>query len=540
MPQLLSSLPNPARRRILQRGFYRVACRPGLSLILIGTASLFASILGCLFFGIPQPGFHDEHSYLLAADTFAHGRLANPTHPMWVHFESFHIIHEPTYASKYPPAQGLMLALGQILTGQWIVGVWLSTALACGAIYWMLRAWFPPRWALLGGLLAVVHPTVLDWSQSYWGGSVAMFGGALVLGSAQRLGTQPRLVPALLLGVGLAVLANSRPYEGLVLTLVALAPLLLRLLGPKGPPFRWTLRRIALPVGVILALNAIWMGYYNLQVTGNVWRLPYQVHEAKYAAVPSFLCQESRSDVEYRHPIMRDFWTGWVLDKYQSQQTLQGFILGAAWKWKTVGKACLALLLFALAMFALPWALTRDRRMRLALIQTGIFGLALLPTLGIAPHYAAPAMGLVFILGLGAIRRLRLWRVAGEPIGRPIVAVGLFGSVLALAPWMEQQLHRERLGGVQRHAAYRAKIVDQLNQEAGRHLVIVHYRPGHLVHAEWVYNRADIDAAKVVLARDMGETQDRRLLEYFHDRQIWLVEADAEPPRLRYYLPISP
>jgi hypothetical protein len=91
----------------------------------------------CLPFCLPHPSvfrripagcrlFPDDFSFLLAADTFAHGRLANPTPAMWTHFESIHITMQPTYMSMYFPAQGLLLAAGKVLFGNPWFGILLS------------------------------------------------------------------------------------------------------------------------------------------------------------------------------------------------------------------------------------------------------------------------------------------------------------------------------------------------------------------------------------------------------------------------------
>ena len=162
---------------------------------------------------IPIPTVQDEFSYLLGAETFASGHLTNPTHPMWIHFETMHENFQPTYHSKYPPAQSLLLALGLKFLGHPWFGVLLGMGLMFAAICWALEGWVRREWALATTILAVLTWGITSyWMNSYWGGAVGGIGGALVTGSIPRLAREVRMRDVLLASIGIVLLRQLAAF----------------------------------------------------------------------------------------------------------------------------------------------------------------------------------------------------------------------------------------------------------------------------------------------------------------------------------------
>ena len=513
-----------------------MADRKQTSVIMIGFLASCGSAAVGLLAGIPEPKFHDEFSYLLAADTFAHGRLTNPTHPMWVHFESFHIIQQPTYMSKYPPAQGLVLAAGQVIAGHPIVGVWLSFGCMCAAMCWMLYAWVPPRWALFGGFLAVINPLLGIagyWAQSYWGGAVAATGGALVLGGVRRLMRHPRLYDALLTGIGLAVLVNSRPFEGLLVSLPAGIFLVIWIIRQRGQALRISIGRIVIPIFLVLTVTVAAMAVYNLRAVGNSFRIPYQIHENTYAMAPLFLWQKLPAEPDYRHQVIRDFHASYALPMYTSQRSIDGFLKSKVGS--LLSTAFQVLNVFAIpliAMFAVlvPWTLRNRWARRAALICLLLVSGLLVETF-VLDHYVAPIAGLNYVFVLNAMR-LWLWR--NRRAGRFILWLVPLLAIVALGNSLYGRINED---GSSAWHIQRARLVRHLTQEGGKHLIIVSYGTRHSFHNEWVYNEADIDGGKVIFARQLDRVQDCKLVQYFRTRRIWSLELDDDVrmPELKAY-----
>jgi hypothetical protein len=530
--------------RKVEQGGSKLARRRRLAVLIVGMLALAARAAVLPIRPIPHPVICDEFSYLLAADTFAHGRLTNPTHPMWMHFQTFHVLQKPTYMSKYYPAQGLILAAGQVVAGHPFWGVWLSMGLMCAVLCWMLQGWMPPGWALLGGVLSLIRLAPFSyWGNSYFGGAAAATGGALVIGALPRLRRSPRVRNSLLLGLGLAILANSRPYEGFFLVLAVALMGAVWLLGRKRPTLGVILRRVVAPVLMVLVLTICAMGYYFWRVTGSPFRTPYLVYAETYDPVPVFPWQSMKAVPNYHQQEMMEIDLQWEFGAYQfarehpgklaweKVRDLVGFFLGPL--------LMMPVLVLLLATgWSFWWGLTRSRKARLLAFISSIFLVGMALPKFFNPHYAAPLTGALYALAMLAMRHLRLWQWRGRRVGLQIVrAVPVLAVAMLVLHTSFLVLHQGPF--IPSQNSGRTSILTELKGYSGGQLVIVKYNLDNDPSENWVYNGADIDAAKVVWAWDMGASANEELIRYFKDRRVWLLDVDESPPKLLPYIPME-
>lgn len=525
----------------IERVFGRLARKQRLAVVSVGLATFLIRLAILPAFPIPLPFDPSDFSNLLAADTFAHGRLTNPTPAMWTHLESIHITMQPTYMSMYFPGEALALAAGKMLFGTPWIGLLFASALMCAAICWMLQAWLPPGWALLGGLLAMLRIGLFSyWINTYTGaGLLGGLGGALVLGALPRLKMTVRFRYGLLMAVGIIILVLTRPFEGLLLCLpVAFVLVRWAFFGANRPAPAVLLRRAVVPVLVVVAGGA-WLGYYDYRAFGKPQTLPYTVNRSTYATAPYYIWQPPRPEPHYRRDVMRRFYHDVELTAYWRIHSWALYLP------MNLEKIAAALQFFAGFALLAPLIMLRrvllDRRIRFLVFSVLFLMAGMTIMIFQIPHYLAPFTAAFYAIGLQAMRHLRVWTPERKPVGAALVRLivtvcvvmavvrvcaGPFGFVIP--EWTGSQWETTWIGpghfGVER-----AQIEVRLKQLSGNQLVMVRYSPDHNPADEWVYNSADVDSSKVVWAADMDAAENQELVKYYSDRQVWLVQPDAKP-----------
>src|SRR5712664_4530875 len=531
----------------IESSFSRFAQRRALSVLAVGILAVVARLVVLPILPVPSPAIRDEFSYLLMSDTFAHGRLANPTHPMWVHFETFHVNMVPTYVSKYYPAQGIFLAIGQVVLGHPFWGVLLSSALMCAAICWMLQGWLPPSWALLGGLLAVIRlGTFSYWANSYWGGAAAALGGALVLGALPRIKEKQRVRDAAWMGIGLALLFNTRPYESLFLAIPIAIALLVWLLRKDEQRVQKKVLCVILPLGIIVTVTIAAMALYFWKTTGQPFRPPYLVYERTYMSAPSFPWLLLKPMPSYSSAAMRNFYERSALDAFNFavQHPLSNIFLRIFLFWLFYLGPILTVP-FLMLLLALPVGgklSDFSAPLRFLLLVAGVSFAGMLWPVFFLPHYAAPITALVYVFVLWTIRHIRSLSFGARPVGLAItraivVSCFLLAVVRISAPSLGIPLTRPKLttwASENYKFPERPATVSVLKGLGGLHLVFVKNRIDQN-EIDWVYNAADIDASKIVWACDQGPVKNQELINYFRDRKVWILDPNGTPPTLMPY-----
>ncbi len=549
MPAILSPIPvdtvaDPATKNRWLARYNSFAERPMLAcaLVLMLTFVLRAALLPWM--PVPAPNIHDEFSYLLASDTYAHGRLANPPHPFWEHFETFQVLQRPTYASKYQMLQGMTLAFGQRFFGSPWSGVFLSTGLMCAALCWMLQGCIAPGWALLGALIFALRIGVFSyWMNTYEGGGVPAIGGALALGALARIWRKRQFLHCATWALGISILVHSRPYDAAVLGLATGIPLAWHLIRTKAA---WQTAWV--PALAVFAVSAGAMAYYDYRVTGNPFTLPYQVQDGQYAVASMFTMMPLRPQPVYRHTVMRDFWAGWNVGQWKDARehpllnfTLKNLILLDFF----IGYWPLALLLL---LWPTPLT-TLEHKAALFLCGVSLVMLTLL--IAVLPHYGAAFAGVFYLRFLHTLSQLSSWTWNRKPVGMLMtgaillmIGCGFIHSAAEVIthhrgapsfPAGRDQMSAALWERSLQFGGAREKVIRTLQQTPGQHLVMVRYAPNHELQEEWVYNAANIDASPIVWAREMTPAQDVALLHYFNGRTTWLLEPDQSPPKLKSY-----
>ena len=502
----------------------RVAGNTRLCIIGLGALALLLRFTLLAAHPVPLPANYDEFSHLLVADTLLHARLANPAHPMAPFFETLFVLQDPSYSSIYPIGLGFSMAFGKLLFGLPWAGVLLTTAAFCGACYWMLRGWTTPVWSLAGGLLAVsIYGPLSPWMNTYWGGSWTATAGCLVFGAVARLRETPAVRNGVWLGVGLAMHLLSRPFESVFLLVAVVLYVGMR-----------QYRLLAIPALVLLPALGLTL-LQNKRVTGEWLVSPYVLSQQQYG-VPASLSFQA-------NPLPRRVLTpGQELD-YRMQASFRpgGRETLSTWSRRLLARVKSYRFYFtpamyiALVVWLLPWPLFPGRSPTRAFLV----GVCLLFALGtnffpaFRYHYVAGIVCLFVLLSMDGLRRLP------APAARWLLSIAFvhfafwYGAHVAegpLATW-------DVWSGINHAGSPRAAVTQELSAIPGELLVFVRYWPAHIFQDEWVWNEADIDAARVIFARDRGDTQNQQLIRYYPGRTVLLLEPDARPARIGNWKP---
>ncbi len=269
----------------------------------LGTAWIMATIVFAVAFGMSwrmslefeglPPAYHDEYSYLFQAETFVKGRWSYPSFEANPElFDQMHVLNEGTFASRYFPGTGALIAPFLMLGMPWL-GHQLAQAFAAMMIFWCGRELSNTGTGLLAGLLFGLSPGLILFSNLLLAHHPTLIGLTLFLWSFLRMMRTGSTASAIVAGTGLTYAMLCRPMTAAGFAL------------PFGIAFlwwwisgRWTVikrtdaeseptslrrrNRHIIAMGLPLVLGFLVIFVQNYAITGDALKPPYQVYTDTY------------------------------------------------------------------------------------------------------------------------------------------------------------------------------------------------------------------------------------------------------------------
>ncbi len=362
-----------------------------------------------------------------------------------------------------------------------------------------------------------------------------LLGGCLVFGALpQTAAVQPGIKAGVLLGTGLAIHILTRPYESVFLVL---SVVLFFLLVVRRKKELLALRKPVL-AGILVATSAIAVTLVqNKQVTGHWTMLPYSLSQYQYG-VPAVLTLQ-QTPVPHRE-LTREQQLDYRMQsafRGEHAETVGSYVGRLVYRIRFYRFFFLAPLYLALLCFV---PAMRDIRYVWVALSIFLFALGINFFPAFQFHYLAGVACLFVLVSITGLQQLsRLSVRATQVIFFLCVAQFVLwysAHLFENAGWSLAMRQYETWQTINHENPERRIAVNQqLARLHGKLLVFVRYWPRHIFQDEWVYNGADIDAARVVWARDLGATENEKLRRYYPDRGVWLLEPDARPPKLTPY-----
>lgn len=461
------------------------------------------------------PVVQDEYSYLIEGRIIAAGRLWMPRHDMPDAFDTFHVISDPVYASKYFPGAPIAFAAAMKLgLPAWTPSLALSAA-AVGLFYLLLIELLDGWAGLLGVVLLLSVRMFRRLSVAYMSQPLFLVATLVAILAYLRWRRGRRLGWMAVVGACVGIAGITRPLDAVCVAL----PLALAILFDLRP-LGW--RRAMSTVAVGAAAVAPFLGLQlvcNYGITGHWLETPwsfYARHDDPYDAIgrravtpdvhtrsvvpQKRLAEESFTIPAHRQRMETPFFELFLHKRLQ-------YVMDDALPWTPLAAL-------------VPLGLLGLRRPGRAVLWAGLPLLALgytFHTVYLSQYAVAAAPATIFAVLCGA------W-AAAEWL-RPKVAgattVVLSGVLLAAAVSALPEVTGSRNDDFEEPQSLRAVDRALAPLATPPSIVLFRFGPGANPLAEPVYN-ADVawpDDARVIRAHDLGDAANRKLMEYYASRQ---------------------